>query len=313
MDDEFENIDEHIIIQSKLVSINSKYGVKLNGNKHSSILFDFNSIAPKDINNLYHTIAIQSAEIPASYYNVNNSNNKINITESASGSTITLTIPDGNYDANTYAAAFILVFNAAAFTNNATLAFNTTTGKFSLMSDTNGTNLTLNLATTTARDVLGISETATGTLAFNYAAGDPTFMPLPANFLGVTKIKVLSNALAGENFDSNNLNTTTLIDTVSATATPFGLTTFNSLGRESFVKAKRIDDIDIQVLDQNNNFINFNGINWTMTLILNTHKRQLFSRTEGSISNDVYISLLKAKKKKESIKEELENVEFDII
>ena len=298
MDDEFENIDEHIIIQSKLVSINSKYGVKLNGNKHSSILFDFNSIAPKDINNLYHTIAIQSAEIPASYYNVNNSNNKINITESASGSTITLTIPDGNYDANTYAAAFILVFNAAAFTNNATLAFNTTTGKFSLMSDTNGTNLTLNLATTTARDVLGISETATGTLAFNYAAGDPTFMPLPANFLGVTKIKVLSNALAGENFDSNNLNTTTLIDTVSATATPFGLTTFNSLGRESFVKAKRIDDIDIQVLDQNNNFINFNGINWTMTLILNTHKRQLFSRTEGSISNDVYISLLKAKKKK---------------
>ena len=138
-------------------------------------------------------------------------------------------------------------------------------------------------------------------------------MPLPANFLGVTKIKVLSNALAGENFDSNNLNTTTLIDTVSATATPFGLTTFNSLGRESFVKAKRIDDIDIQVLDQNNNFINFNGINWTMTLILNTHKRQLFSRTEGSISNDVYISLLKAKKKKESIKEELENVEFDII
>ena len=206
---------------------------------------------------------------------MNNSNNKINITESASGSTITLTIPDGNYDANTYAAAFILVFNAAAFTNNATLAFNTTTGKFSLMSDTNGTNLTLNLATTTARDVLGISETATGTLAFNYAAGDPTFMPLPANFLGVTKIKVLSNALAGENFDSNNLNTTTLIDTVSATATPFGLTTFNSLGRESFVKAKRIDDIDIQVLDQNNNFINFNGINWTMTLILYTHNSQL--------------------------------------
>ena len=50
-----------------------------------------------------------------------------------------------------------------------------------------------------------------------------------------------------------------------------------------------------------------------MTLILNTHKRQLFSRTEGSISNDVYISLLKAKKKKESLKEELENVEFDII
>ena len=73
--DELQDIDEHVIIQSKLISINSKYATKLNGNKHSSLLFDFNNIAPKDVNNLYHTIAIQSAEIPASYYNVNSKNN----------------------------------------------------------------------------------------------------------------------------------------------------------------------------------------------------------------------------------------------
>ena len=82
--------------------------------------------------------------------------------------------------------------------------------------------------------------------------------PALANFLGITKIKVASNALAGDNYDSVSLNTSTLIDTISVTAGPFGLTVYNSLGRESFVKAKRIDEIDIQLYDQDDNgIINF--------------------------------------------------------
>jgi len=140
-----------------------------------------------------------------------------------------------------------------------------------------------------------------------------TFFPIPANFLGITKIKLLSDALAGGNFDSNNLNTTTLVDTLSASATPFGLTIYNSLGRESFVKAKRIDEVDVQLLDQNNDFIDFNGINWTMTLLVNTHRRQKFSKIDGSILNDKYVATLKALEKTESLKEELEDVEFDLI
>jgi len=320
--EDFQDIDEHVIIQSKLVSINSKYATKLNGDSHSSLLFDFNSVAPKDVNSLYHTIAIQSAEIPASYYNVNSTNNTIRIYEDDTGveNTISFTIPEGNYNADTFAAAFIVAFNAQAFSHNCEFVFNATSGKFSLRSDTVGVRLQLLIDETTAKEVLGIPQDFVGVSAaggtnvilFHYTI-PPTFFPIPANFLGVTKIKVLSNALAGENFDSNKLNTTTLVDTISASATPFGLTIYNSLGRESFVKAKRIDDIDIQVLDQNNEFIDFNGINWTMTLLLNTHRRQRFSKKDGTISNDRYESILKAQEKTESLKEELEDVEFDIL
>ena len=308
----FEDIDEHVIIQSRLISLNSRFATaKLNGSKHSQLLFDFNSISPKSVDTLYHTIAIQSAEIPASYYNVNAANNIINISDSV-GTTASITLTEGNYDANSFKTEFELKFNAAAFAGNATLDFSTVTGKYSLVSATVGTNLTINLATTTCREPLGLDLDAVGTQVFPYQAPPATF-PNPANFLGVTKIKMLSDSLAGGNFDSNRLNTTTLVDTISATATPFGLTIYNSLGRESFVKAKRIDEIDVQLLDQNNNLIDFNGTNWTMTLLINTHRRQRFSKRDGSILNDKYVATIKALQKTQSLKEELEDVKFDII
>ncbi len=308
----FEDIDEHVIIQSRLISLNSRFATaKLNGSKHSQLLFDFNSISPKSVDTLYHTIAIQSAEIPASYYNVNAANNIINISDSV-GTTASITLTEGNYDANSFKTEFELKFNAAAFAGNGTLDFSTVTGKFSLLSATIGTSLTVNLATTTCREPLGLDLDAVGTQVFPYQAPPATF-PNPANFLGVTKIKMLSDSLAGGNFDSNRLNTTTLVDTISATATPFGLTIYNSLGRESFVKAKRIDEIDVQLLDQNNNLIDFNGTNWTMTLLINTHRRQRFSKKDGSILNDKYVATIKALQKTQSLKEELEDVKFDII
>lgn len=74
--------DEKIIVQSRIISLNSKYATeKVNGSKLSNVSFDFNSIASKNRETLYHTVAIQSAEITASYYNVTTENNKINISE----------------------------------------------------------------------------------------------------------------------------------------------------------------------------------------------------------------------------------------
>ena len=313
MSNQAEPIDEQVIVQSRIISLNSKYATnKLNGTKLSSVVFDFNAIASKNRETLYHTIAIQTAEITASYYNVNSSNNTINISETGVGNPVNVVIPEGNYDANTYAAAFIVAANAI-LANNATLAFNATTGKFNLMSDVNGITLTINVAATTAQSVIGIDPDSIANVAFPYAANAPTSFPQLANFLGITKIKVNSNALAGDNYDSASLNTTTLVDTISTTASPFGLTIYNSLGRESYIKAKKIDELDFQLLDQNNEFIDFNNTHWTMTIILNTHRRQHFTTDSGLIINDKLVAIQKASEKTDSLKEELEDVMFDII
>ena len=304
------SIDEKIIIQSRLISLNSKYATKINGSKLSSVSFDFNGIASKNRETLFHTIAIQSAEITASYYNVDAGNNTINITETGYAA-VDVIIPVGNYDATTYAAAFILAANAVLF-YNATLSFNETTGKFSLMCDSGGVTLTINVAETTAQSIIGIDPNSTTDVVFPPGA-TPTAFPQLANFLGITKIKINSNALAGDNYDSASLNTTTLVDTISTTATPFGLTIFNSLGRESSLKSKKIDEIDLQLLDQNNQFINFNNINWSLTIVLNTHRRQHFTNDSGVIINDKVVAIQNAREKPQGIEDELDDVIFDII
>ena len=82
METQVAPIDEHVIIESRLISLNSKFATEyLNGTSKSSVSFDFNAIARKDSRVLYHTIAIQSAEIPSSFYNINASNNITNITK----------------------------------------------------------------------------------------------------------------------------------------------------------------------------------------------------------------------------------------
>tara|TARA_R110000803_G_scaffold180443_2_gene242875 strand:- start:5539 stop:6531 length:993 start_codon:yes stop_codon:yes gene_type:complete len=299
------SIEEHVITESRLISLNSKYATDfLNGDKKSSVSFDFNAIARKDAKVLYHTLAIQSAEIPASYYNVNTTNNIINLTEG--GETFSVVIPIGNYDVNTFATAFIVAHNAL-FTNDATLTFNTTTGKFSLMSDVSPQLIVINLAATTSQVLLGLTTSTN----YPYNAGVPTFMDRPANFLGVVKIKVSSNALAGDNYDSVSLNTSTLIDTISTTATSFGLTIYNSLGRESFVKAKRIDEIDIQLHDQNDEVIDFNGIDWNLSIILNSHRKQMFSNDAGIINLQKLVKFEEAAEKPEPLKVEMEKLRLE--
>ena len=301
-------IDEKIIVQSRIISLNSKYATdKINGSKLSNVSFDFNSIASKNRETLYHTVAIQSAEITASYYNVNSSNNVINITQAGIAAQA-IAIPEGNYDAETFATAFNAGVGA---TNPVTLAFNSTTGKFSLVSATLA--ITLNVAATTAQSIIGIDPASTTDLVFPTGGAVATAFPRLANFLGITKIKLGSNALAGDNYDSFALSTTTLVDTISVTAVPFGITIFNSLGRESYIKAKRIDELDFQLLDQNNEFIDFNNVDWTLTLILNTHRRQTFSNDSGVIINDKVVASEKAKEPVDTIKEELEDVTFDLI
>ena len=171
----------------------------------------------------------------------------------------------------------------------------------------------MNVAATTAQSIIGIDPASTTDLVFPTGGAVATAFPRLANFLGITKIKLGSNALAGDNYDSYALSTTTLVDTISTTAVPFGITIFNSLGRESYIKAKRIDELDFQLLDQNNEFINFNNVDWTLTIILNTHRRQTFSNDSGVLINDRVVASEKAKEPVDTIKEELEDVTFDLI
>ena len=309
MTDDLINHDTHIIQDTKLLSLNSKYASKLNGTQNSRVLFDFVNIIDKSKDHLYMTMAVQSAEIPSSFYNVTIKNNITRVDRDDIAAAFDITIPVGNYNADTYLAKFKELYDAAT-PSNVTIALDAVTGIF---------NLQEALADFTIKSVGSTSYVLWGgEVGTDYVfpvAGDAASFGFPANFLGVTKIKLSSDNLAGTNVDSSQLKTTTLIDTISVTATPFGLTIFNSLGRETLMKAKRIEEVDLELRDQDDNLIDFNNAEWCISIIINTHRRVAFSedRARGVIVNDKYKKRVRAQELEElrgETEKELERMDF---
>ena len=277
----------HIITETRLIVLNSKDATKLNGGMNSNVIFEFNDIMLKSNDIIYTTLAVLDAEIPASYYNVNGNNNTTSITRN--GVTTPLITASGNYNALQYITEFKDKY-AIAFSSALDMTFDSIAGKYSLQDP--AFEITINSTGSTSYALLGgvvgtdyvFSKTATPKNSFNSLA----------NFLGVTRIKLMSDTLVSRNVDSNNMTTTTLIDTLGASAGDFGLTVYNSLGRESLLLAKRIQEIDIQIKDQTNNFIDFNFIDWNITLILNIHRQSGANTGDGIINQQKLQRLIRA-------------------
>jgi hypothetical protein len=278
----------HIITETRLIVLNSKDATKLNGGMNSNVIFEFNDIMLKSNDIIYTTLAVLDAEIPASYYNVNGNNNTTSITRN--GVTTPVITASGNYNALEYITEFKSRY-AIAFTGaNLDMTFDSIAGKYSIQ-DT-AFEITINSTGSTSYALLG-GVVGTDYIFSNTATPKNSFNSL-ANFLGVTRIKLMSDTLVSRNVDSNNMTTTTLIDTLGASAGDFGLTVYNSLGRESLLLAKRIQEIDIQIKDQTNNFIDFNFIDWNITLILNIHRQSGANTGDGIINQQKLQRLIRA-------------------
>lgn len=277
----------HIITETRLIVLNSKDARYLNGGMKSNVVFEFNNIMLKSNDIILTTMAIQDAEIPASYYNVNVNNNKTSITRN--GVTYSIEVSPGNYNVLQFINDFKTDY-ATKTSGAVELVFDSITGKLSMID--NAFDITINENLSTSYILLGALAGTNPT--FSKTASPPTPFSAPANFLGITRIKIMSDTLVSHNVDSNNLTTTTLIDTIGAAAGDFGLTVFNNLGRECLLLAKRIQEIDIQLKDQFNNFIDFNEIDWNITLLLNIHRQSGANTGDGIINNDKLQKLISA-------------------
>lgn len=256
-------------------------------------------------------MAVQSAEIPSSFYNVTIKNNITRVDRDDIAAAFDITMPVGNYNADTYLAKFKELYDAVT-PSNVTIALDAVTGIFNLQEAL--ADFTIKSVGSTSYVLWG-GEVGTDYVFQKAASGAAASFGFPANFLGVTKIKLSSDNLAGTNVDSSQLKTTTLIDTVSVTATPFGLTIFNSLGRETLMKAKRIEEIDLELRDQDDNLIDFNNAEWCISIIINTHRRVAFSedKARGVIVNDKYKKRVRAQELEElrgETEKELERMDF---
>lgn len=237
----------------------------LNGTLKSNVSFNFKNILRDEPNIIYSTIGISSAQIPVSYYTINEYNNVL-VTNLG-----IVTITPGNYNASTLRAELNARFLSTVITGMV-VTINSSTGKLVFTASVAFTFLTVTGALfppvySTALDILGFENQTYSSVANIINA------PYLLNLLGIQQLRISSSALACSNSSSNQMGETNLIGVVQSTAPPFGMILYANQTSYSVLRSKNISLIDIQILDENGNYIDFNNVDWTISLQLTIYRR----------------------------------------
>lgn len=261
---------DNIIKEKRLISLNSNNATQyLNGNVYlSNIMFDFKSILQADPSILWVEMGIESAQIPITFYNIDITNNTFIYVVDAV--TYTITVTPGSYNYNSFISQLSSLFliHGHVFTNT----LNRATGILSLSLLSGGISWS-SILPCSMYYIIGLNFNTSYTVTSN------TFTcPNLFNLLGQKKLKIYSSNLAIDSYDSVGNQTNNLICTMSVNQPYFGMLLYNNLdGVYGHSKTKYLSTIDIQIKDELNNYINFNGINWTMTIVLILYKKMVIN------------------------------------
>jgi hypothetical protein len=244
------------ITESKQINLSSNSAIISNAPLNSVLTFKTNGVLKKEKEILYNLISVVHAEIPVSYYIVNDTNNLLSM------STGNYNLTNGNYNATTFKTMLLFLLGA-----NWTLNLNSTTGIFTLAYTT---NFTIN-ATSTCYKLMGFKKNT----SYVSVSNSLTFI-YPCNFLGVQRLKIKSNVLKTHNIDSYLGGHSNLLTTIPVNSASYGLIVFSNLvGFKTILPNTSIDFIDITITDELDNIINFNGIDIYITLQIDTIRESL--------------------------------------
>jgi hypothetical protein len=240
---------------SRLINIDSDNAdIYNNSNSHSDMVYFFKGLLTEDDDSLYSQISIQSAQFPVSFYVVNYSNNTLRY-QYHNDPITTISFDVGNYNATSFIAQF-----HSKVVNQVSLTFDKLTGKYQINSNQ---NFTFYQQGSTCFRLLGLDleSDLVGIAPYDQPA---TF---PCNFAGITRLKIVSEKLATYSRDSSTI--TNVLATIPVNAPPFGILLYqNTSNFKAMLRERVIDFFDIRIYDDFNNLINFNGIEFGITLQL---------------------------------------------
>lgn len=246
---------------SRLINISSGSADDLtNGTLLSSVLFRFPGLLKDELDILYTQISLLNAQIPISYYIINEYNNKLSYQIENDGIQ-TAYFEFGNYNAN----SFITEFKAKVGTHF-NLTLNRNNGKFTI---TNNKGFEFYYQDSTIFKIMGLD------IGVDVLAPLHTYIaPYPCNFAGITRIKIISNELSTYAMDSVTGSFSNLFTSISVNSGSYGILLYeNNHNFKAMLRNKNIDYFDIGFLDDDENYIDFNNINWHMTLQIDIIRR----------------------------------------
>ena len=258
-----------VYIDNRIITLNSQDGDKQNGTYLSNLNFYFSGLLKDDPNLVRAYITVLNAQIPVSFYIIDETDNILDYIENSVSKSIT--IPIGNYNGNQMVTALNLGFTDNS--SNVTATLNSQTGilKFII---TGGASFTF-LSTSTIKKILGFDENITSTTLIT--------MPYQLNLLGKKKLFINSNHLRNNAFSSKSFSCVQTIATIPIDKPPYEMISYISVSdlEKNILFNKSIDTIDIQIVDEENKYIDFRNIDWSITICLSIEKNDIVKLDYG--------------------------------
>ena len=256
-----------------IITLNSKNAMLMNSTLKSSVNFNFVSVLKEEDDIVRSYISVINAQIPMSYYVITSANNKLSYNTQSPVMITDLNIPVGNYNSYTLCEKLTSLFLANGKTITITVSsvnglinFAQSSSVFTIYPyKLSGSNLVFS----TIAPLLGLTSTATysGTsITGNY----------PVNLLGTKRIKIKSNVLAINSLSSINLSYNTTIATIPVDNSYFSIISYENQNglNKNIIKVTTIENLDIQLTDDDDNLIDFNNFDWTITLCISIERKE---------------------------------------
>jgi len=251
------------IRERRIINLNSQNATQNNGSFLSNVSFNFSNIYTLEDNVVSLSGGVLSAQIPVSFYSVNYTNNVLRYAMLIGGilNYYTITITTGFYDYQTLFDEMHLQFQANS--HNFVLTLNENNGKMNFHHQGTGDFISIIYNGSTCFSILGFGKQDYLATAENLTA------PYPLDLLGIRALKIMCPEFSTNNKDSVNLATTQLIETIPVDQPPYGIIMYSNSNNEyGNLQTQNISTINIQILSELGDFVNFNNTNWTITLVL---------------------------------------------
>jgi hypothetical protein len=244
--------------ESLQIYLNSKYANRYNAST-SDVDYYF---SPFSIPTQYHIhLSVVSAQIPYSFYNVNIRNNTLNFYLNNQPTMISVSVPVGNYNVNTLLTAL----NTALSSYNFTITYSSLTNKFTF---TNTSTFSF-YSSSSIFAILGFySSTSNSLLVSSLISGSYT---LTSN--AVVNLQTQQCVNICTNFCTNNINSvngqqSTILASIPINCPPYSIINYSNDSTTNKVNlySNLFASINIKLLDQDNNLIDLNYQNYSLTL-----------------------------------------------
>ena len=202
-------------------------------------------------------LSICHVSIPYSFYNINTTNNTLKY--SIGSSIYTVTIPIGNYTT----ANLLTTLQGLLTANNFTITYNNITNQFTFTNS--------NSDFVFIYDPMSIQSTCFGILGFSLIYQYSSNKSLTSNTmcnLTPTRCLCISSTFRTQKITTISPLSNSILCSIPINVAPYTIITYQNPGYKTNLHTNIFNSVVINITDQDGNFINFNSINWSITLQL---------------------------------------------